>query len=67
MPEERLNAVNEELLLRLQERGLAVPSSTTIDGKFVIRAAIVNHRTRFADMDALVEDVRRIGAEVVAG
>ncbi len=64
--QDELNSVNEELLLRLQERGIAVPSSTTIDGKFVIRAAIVNHRTRFEDMDALVADVQRIGAEVVA-
>jgi len=28
VPEERLNAINEELLLRIQERGIAIPSST---------------------------------------
>ncbi len=61
---DRLNALNEELLLRLQERGLAMPSGTTISGKYVIRVAIVNHRTRFEDMDALVADVLGIGEEL---
>jgi aromatic-L-amino-acid decarboxylase len=31
------------------------PSSTTIDGVFAIRAALVNHRTATCDIDVLVE------------
>ncbi|HEX6040503.1 pyridoxal phosphate-dependent decarboxylase family protein [Longimicrobium sp.] len=67
LPEAARNAVNEEILLRLQEGGIAVPSGTTLGGRFAIRCAIVNHRSRRADFDALVEAVERIGREVVEG
>ncbi len=58
------DALNEELLLRLQERGIAVPSSTVLGGRFALRVANVNHRTRRADLDALVDAVLLIGAEL---
>lgn len=62
--DERLNPLNRELLLRLQERGVAVPSSTVLRGRFAIRCAITNHRTQRADLDLLVENVRSIGDEL---
>jgi aromatic-L-amino-acid decarboxylase len=34
---------------------VAAPSTTVLDGRTVIRAAIVNHRTTEADMDAFME------------
>jgi glutamate/tyrosine decarboxylase-like PLP-dependent enzyme len=61
----RLNAINQELLLRLQESGTAVPSSTMLRGRFAIRCCFVNHRTRFQDVHALAEATVRIGREVV--
>jgi glutamate/tyrosine decarboxylase-like PLP-dependent enzyme len=61
MDRNALNRVNEEILLRIQESGLAVPSSTTIDGKFALRVAITNHRSRKEDFDLLIESVLRIG------
>jgi len=39
----------------LYEAGIAVPSTTTIDGRRAIRAAIVNHRTTKADVDAMID------------
>jgi aromatic-L-amino-acid decarboxylase len=58
------DAANQALVIDLQERGLAAPSMTTLDGRPVIRAAIVNHRTTRADIDhfvtALDETARRI-------
>jgi aromatic-L-amino-acid/L-tryptophan decarboxylase len=45
------------LVIKLQESGLVAPSTTRIDGKPVIRAAIVNHRTAEADVIALVDAV----------
>src|SRR6185369_15227313 len=63
---ETLNQVNEEILLRIQESGLAVPSSTTIDGKFSLRVAITNHRSRKEDFNMLVEAVLRIGHKIAA-
>lgn len=63
---EQLNDINQEILWLLQERGLAVPSSTIIDGKFCIRAAIVNHRTNSDDLANLVKWSSEIGSEVLA-
>jgi glutamate/tyrosine decarboxylase-like PLP-dependent enzyme len=66
VPAERLDAINEEILVRLQEQGIAIPSGTIVDGRYAIRAANVNHRTRREDLHALVDGVVRLGPEVVA-
>lgn len=66
MDRDALNRVNEEILLRIQESGLAVPSATTIEGKFSLRVAITNHRSKREDFDLLVEAVSRIGTEIAA-
>jgi aromatic-L-amino-acid decarboxylase len=55
-----------ELVMRLQERGLAAPSTTRIDGRPVIRAAIFNHRTTLADIDAVFEAAEQIAAEIAS-
>ncbi len=65
MEDDPLNAFNQELLARLQESGIAAPSSTTLRGKFSIRVAIVNHRSRREDFELLVAAVERIGAELM--
>ena len=61
---DRLNAMNREILIRIQERGIAVPSSTVLDGRFAIRVAITNHRSRLEDFDLLVEAMADIGREL---
>lgn len=61
---ERLNALNEELLIRLHESGIAAPSYTTLGGSYCLRAAIANHRTRDEDLPLLVDAVRRLGREL---
>ncbi|MFK4649244.1 aromatic-L-amino-acid decarboxylase [Bradyrhizobium ottawaense] len=55
------DAVNREIVADIQESGIAAPSSTTLGGRFAIRAAIVNHRTEEADIDALVAAVLEFG------
>ena len=64
LSEEALDVLNSEILLRVQERGIAVPSGSRVNGKYAIRVAITNHRTRFADLDVLVRAVLEIAAEV---
>jgi aromatic-L-amino-acid decarboxylase len=64
--EEYLNQLNTELLTRLQNSGEAYISNAVIDGKFCLRACIVNFRTSLADIEALPEIVSRIGREVDA-
>jgi aromatic-L-amino-acid/L-tryptophan decarboxylase len=63
---DRLDALNREVLSLLQERGIAMPSSTIIDGHFALRVAHVNHRTTDDDVSELVRDIVSIGREVVA-
>jgi len=53
--------VNREIVLALYDEGRVAPSATTLDGRYAIRAAIVNHRTGPADVDALVDAVLRAG------
>jgi aromatic-L-amino-acid/L-tryptophan decarboxylase len=55
------NALNGEIVINIQESGIAAPSTTTLDGRLAIRAAIVNHRTDVRDIDALVEAVLAFG------
>ncbi len=56
--------LNAEILLQLQERGIAAPSSTVLNGRFSIRVAICNHRSKRPDFEALVEAVTAIGKEI---
>lgn len=53
--------LNRQIAIALQEGGVVAPSSTRIGGRLAIRAAIVNHRTTQADVDALVEEVLKAG------
>lgn len=49
---DRLNA---EIVADLQESGTAAPSTTTLNGRLAIRAAIVNHRTDERAIDAMLD------------
>ena len=40
---------------------MAAPSYTRIGGRYALRAAITNHRSRREDFDVLVEEVLRQG------
>lgn len=59
--EDQLHQLNREILLRLQEEGIASPSSTILNGKYTLRIANVNQRTRMEDMDLLIQETLRIG------
>ena len=62
--ETRLTEVNREIVLRLQDEGTAAPSTTIIGGKFAIRVANTNHRSRREDFELLVREVVRLGREL---
>ncbi|PSJ62745.1 pyridoxal phosphate-dependent decarboxylase family protein [Pseudaminobacter soli (ex Li et al. 2025)] len=62
--EDKLKQINVEIMLRLQESGIAALSDTTIRGRHCLRAAICNHRTRRDDLTLLVKEVQRIGSEI---
>jgi len=58
---EDTNRVNDAIVVALQESGVVAPSTTRIKGQTAIRAAIVNHRTSRAEIDALVDGVLALG------
>ena len=57
------NSVNGDIVIAIQESGIAAPSTTLLDGALAIRAAIVNHRTDTCDIDALISAVLEFGAQ----
>jgi glutamate/tyrosine decarboxylase-like PLP-dependent enzyme len=62
---EALAAFQEELLLRVQESGEAVPSNTTLtDGRTCMRVAIANHRTEDQDLERFIEVLMELACEL---
>ena len=60
-----LDALNKEILMQLHEKGIAVPSYTTLRGRYCLRIAIANHRSVQADFDLLATEVVRLGNEIM--
>jgi aromatic-L-amino-acid/L-tryptophan decarboxylase len=65
--ENHLEALNKSLLEALQRSGQAFLSGTTLDGTFVLRACIINPRTRARDLERLVALVRDLGMRLARG
>jgi len=61
----QLDHLNETIVAELQERGIAAPSTTRINGRLAIRVNITNHRTSDADIETLMEALARIGEELL--
>lgn len=64
MSDADLSALNRELLIQLQEQGLAAPSYTTLNGRYCLRVAIANHRSTTADFAVLAAETQRIGRDL---
>jgi len=64
--ERYLDALNRELLDRLQRGGETFVSNAVVDGRYVLRACIVNFHTNQEDVEAVPEIVARIGRSVDA-
>jgi aromatic-L-amino-acid/L-tryptophan decarboxylase len=56
--------INQEIMIALQEEGIAVVTSTILHGRLTLRCSITNHRTRREDLDLLVEAVVRQGRRI---
>jgi glutamate/tyrosine decarboxylase-like PLP-dependent enzyme/ribosomal protein S18 acetylase RimI-like enzyme len=66
LDDQALNALNKELLQRLQEQGIATPSYTVLNSCYTIRVAITNHRSTREDFDCLIEASIRLGGDIHA-
>ena len=58
--------INPRIVIELQESGVVAPSTTVIEGRLAIRAAIVNHRTGMREIDLLVEKTVALGRALQA-
>ena len=58
------DAFNKRLMLEVQRDGDSYLSNATINGRFALRACIVNFRTTTADMDRLLATIRRVAARM---
>jgi len=60
-----LNELNKEILMQIQEKGIAAPSYTKLKGSYCIRVAITNHRSTDEDFDILINAINKIGKEII--
>ncbi|MEP7347799.1 MAG: pyridoxal-dependent decarboxylase, partial [Gemmatimonadaceae bacterium] len=57
-----LNRLNERLMSELQLGGSVFPSNAVVDGRFALRACIVNFRTEAVDVEMLIKQAIEKGA-----
>jgi len=65
--EEYLNNLNQDILSRIERGGEVFLSNAVVDGKFALRACIVNFRTSIEDVEALPALIARIGRQAHNG
>jgi aromatic-L-amino-acid/L-tryptophan decarboxylase len=63
--EEVLNDLNASILQRTHKRGRVYLSNAALAGKFCLRACILNHRTKDADIDAIIPEVLAAASELI--
>jgi aromatic-L-amino-acid/L-tryptophan decarboxylase len=59
-----LNALNRDLLDRINARKRVMMTPTIIDGEFIIRICVVSFRTHMDRMQMAMEDIRRSVSEL---
>ncbi|MGH3716284.1 MAG: pyridoxal phosphate-dependent decarboxylase family protein [Micromonosporaceae bacterium] len=59
-----LDALNERIMMALQRGGSSYLSNATIHGRFALRGCVLNYRTTRADMEIMLDDVRRAAASL---
>jgi len=57
---------NKRLMLDVQRDGDSYLSNAVIDGRFALRACIVNYRTTVDDADRLLQAIRRVASQLSA-
>jgi glutamate/tyrosine decarboxylase-like PLP-dependent enzyme len=55
---------NKRLMVEVQRDGDSYLSNATINGRFALRACIVNFRTGIADVERLLDTIRRVAARM---
>ena len=61
---EQIDALNKALMVEVQRDGESYVSNAIINGRFALRACIVNFRTQPADADRLLASIRRVASRL---
>ncbi len=64
MTDARVDDINREIRARVESEADYLLSPTTVNGRPVLRACIINHATRASHIEGLVSRVREIGVEL---
>jgi len=59
-----LGVLNQRLMTEIQMDGRASCSNAVLDGRFVLRACVVNYRTEASDVEALLDVAAELGARL---
>jgi len=62
--EKLIDEINQALLTRVEKSGEAFLSNAVVNGKFALRACIVNFRTSLVDIEALLPLLSRLGEDI---
>lgn len=65
--EARLGELNGKIQARIREEGVAMTSSTRLEGRFALRVCILNPRTTREDLVTLLDRMEELGRELAAG
>ena len=60
----KADAFNKRLMVEVQRDGDSYLSNAMIDGRFALRACIVNFRTTHADVERLLDTIRRVASRM---
>jgi hypothetical protein len=67
VPDDRLDALQVEVIQELERRGAAIVSNARLrDGRTALRACIVNFRTGPEDVEAVVQASAEVSRELVS-
>jgi len=61
-----LDRLNKALVREMQQRGRAFLTSTSLQGKEVLRACIVNYMTTEVDIRTIVDETIRVGNDILS-
>ena len=64
LSEAYLNDLNKEICERIQSEGVVFVSNAVLEGKYALRACVVNFRSTKNDMDVLISEASRLGEEI---